>query len=106
MGNWLIFIFISLKRYLFISLKSHKDSAEAVMKILDHSDLDVPHCVPAVSVAESIYLYICGITAKTLPAGVCYKVKVNETEHSIVTYQEELFLNYRSPRRRRKKERM
>ena len=51
---------------------------------------------------ECIYLYICGITAKTLPVRVCYKVKVYETEHSIVTYQEELFLNYSSPRRRRK----
>lgn len=81
--------------------------AEAVMKILDHSDLDVPYCVPAVTMAESVCLYICGITARTLPVGVCYyKVKVYETEHSIVTYQEELFFNYSSPRRRRKKERI
>ena len=30
--------------------------AEAVMKILDHSDLDVPYCVPAVTMAESVSL--------------------------------------------------
>ena len=61
--------------------------AEAVMKILDHSDLDVPYCVPAVTMAESVCLYICGITARTLPVGVCYyKVKVYETEHSIVPH--------------------
>ena len=32
--------------------------AEAVMKILDHSDLDVPYCFPAVSMAESVPLYM------------------------------------------------
>lgn len=32
--------------------------AEAVMKILDHSDLDVPYHVPAVTMAESVYTSI------------------------------------------------
>ena len=38
--------------------------AEAVMKILDHSDLDVPYRIPAVTMAESVYT---SISAGSLP---------------------------------------
>nr|XP_042136838.1 6-pyruvoyl tetrahydrobiopterin synthase isoform X3 [Peromyscus maniculatus bairdii]XP_042136839.1 6-pyruvoyl tetrahydrobiopterin synthase isoform X3 [Peromyscus maniculatus bairdii] len=72
---------------------------EAIMKPLDHRnlDLDVPYFADVVSTTENVAVYIWENLQKLLPAGVLYKVKVYETDNNIVVYKgdEILGLNYR-----------
>lgn len=78
--------------------------AEAVMKILwDHSDLDAPSTVSH-RLWQRVYipLHLGGITAKTLPVGVCYKVKCMRLNTAFQPIKRNSSLNYSSPRRRRK----
>ncbi|GAB5577081.1 6-pyruvoyl tetrahydrobiopterin synthase [Prionailurus iriomotensis] len=65
---------------------------EAIMKPLDHKnlDLDVPYFADIVSTTENVQLYISGKTfQKFLPMGVLYKVKVYETDNNVVVYKGE-----------------
>ncbi|OBS83088.1 hypothetical protein A6R68_22926 [Neotoma lepida] len=62
---------------------------EAIMKPLDHRnlDLDVPYFADVVSTTENVAVYIWENLQKLLPAGVLYKVKVYETDNNIVVYK-------------------
>ena len=64
---------------------------EAIMKPLDHKnlDLDVPYFADVVSTTENVAVYIWENLQKYLPAGVLYKVKVYETDNNIVVYKGE-----------------
>ncbi|XP_047570846.1 6-pyruvoyl tetrahydrobiopterin synthase-like [Lutra lutra] len=64
---------------------------EAIMKPLDHKnlDLDVPYFADVVSTTENVAIYIWENLQKFLPLGVLYKVKVYETDNNIVVYKGE-----------------
>ena len=64
---------------------------EAIMKPLDHKnlDLDVPYFADIVSTTENVAIYIWENLQKFLPVGVLYKVKVYETDNNIVVYKGE-----------------
>ncbi|EDL25738.1 6-pyruvoyl-tetrahydropterin synthase, isoform CRA_c [Mus musculus] len=64
---------------------------EAIMKPLDHKnlDLDVPYFADAVSTTENVAVYIWESLQKLLPVGALYKVKVFETDNNIVVYKGE-----------------
>lgn len=64
---------------------------EAIMKPLDHKnlDLDVPYFADIVSTTENVAVYIWENLQKFLPVGVLYKVKVYETDNNIVVYKGE-----------------
>nr|XP_034346416.1 6-pyruvoyl tetrahydrobiopterin synthase isoform X2 [Arvicanthis niloticus] len=64
---------------------------EAIMKPLDHKnlDLDVPYFAAVVSTTENVAVYIWENLQKLLPAGALYKVKVYETDNNIVVYKGE-----------------
>ncbi|XP_005069555.1 6-pyruvoyl tetrahydrobiopterin synthase isoform X1 [Mesocricetus auratus] len=64
---------------------------EAIMKPLDHKnlDLDVPYFADVVSTTENVAVYIWESLQKLLPTGVLYKVKVYETDNNIVVYKGE-----------------
>nr|XP_055161246.1 6-pyruvoyl tetrahydrobiopterin synthase [Nyctereutes procyonoides] len=64
---------------------------EAIMKPLDHKnlDLDVPYFADVVSTTENVAVYIWENLQKFLPLGVLYKVKVYETDNNIVVYKGE-----------------
>ncbi|XP_065800034.1 6-pyruvoyl tetrahydrobiopterin synthase isoform X2 [Muntiacus reevesi] len=64
---------------------------EAIMKPLDHKnlDLDVPYFADVVSTTENVAVYIWENLQKFLPMGVLYKVKVYETDNNIVVYKGE-----------------
>ncbi|XP_076699884.1 6-pyruvoyl tetrahydrobiopterin synthase isoform X1 [Callospermophilus lateralis] len=64
---------------------------EAIMKPLDHKnlDLDVPYFADVVSTTENVAVYIWENLQKFLPVGVLYKVKVHETDNNIVVYKGE-----------------
>nr|XP_012605053.1 6-pyruvoyl tetrahydrobiopterin synthase isoform X2 [Microcebus murinus] len=64
---------------------------EAIMKPLDHKnlDLDVPYFADVVSTTENVAVYIWENLQKVLPMGVLYKVKVYETDNNIVVYKGE-----------------
>lgn len=64
---------------------------EAIMKPLDHKnlDLDVPYFAEVVSTTENVAVFIWENLQKLLPVGVLYKVKVYETDNNIVTYKGE-----------------
>ncbi|VCW97184.1 unnamed protein product [Gulo gulo] len=61
---------------------------EAIMKPLDHKnlDLDVPYFADVVSRTEHVAVYIWESLQKFLPLGVLYRVKVYETDNNIVEY--------------------
>lgn len=67
---------------------------EAIMKPLDHKnlDLDVPYFADVVSTTENVAVYIWENLQKFLPLGVLYKVKVYETDNNIVVYKGEQLL--------------
>uniref|UniRef100_A0A452TW11 6-pyruvoyl tetrahydrobiopterin synthase n=2 Tax=Ursus TaxID=9639 RepID=A0A452TW11_URSMA len=67
---------------------------EAIMKPLDHKnlDLDVPYFADVVSMTENVAVYIWENLQKFLPLRVLYKVKVYETDNNIVVYKGELLL--------------
>ncbi|XP_036921493.1 6-pyruvoyl tetrahydrobiopterin synthase isoform X3 [Sturnira hondurensis] len=64
---------------------------EAIMKPLDHKnlDLDVPYFADVVSTTENVAVYIWENLQKFLPVGVLYKVKVYETDNNMVAYKGE-----------------
>ncbi|GAB1294182.1 6-pyruvoyl tetrahydrobiopterin synthase [Apodemus speciosus] len=64
---------------------------EAIMKPLDHKnlDLDVPYFADVVSTTENVAVYIWENLQKLLPVGALYKVKVYETDNNIVVYKGE-----------------
>ncbi|XP_047375596.1 6-pyruvoyl tetrahydrobiopterin synthase isoform X1 [Sciurus carolinensis] len=64
---------------------------EAIMKPLDHKnlDLDVPYFADVVSTTENVAVFIWENLQKFLPVGVLYKVKVYETDNNIVVYKGE-----------------
>ncbi|KAM5316580.1 6-pyruvoyl tetrahydrobiopterin synthase isoform 2-T2 [Glossophaga mutica] len=64
---------------------------EAIMKPLDHKnlDLDVPYFADVVSTTENVAVYIWENLQKFLPVGVLYKVKVYETDNNIAAYKGE-----------------
>nr|XP_019570891.1 PREDICTED: 6-pyruvoyl tetrahydrobiopterin synthase isoform X3 [Rhinolophus sinicus] len=63
---------------------------EAIMKPLDHKnlDLDVPYFADIVSTTENVAVYIWENLQKFIPVGL-YKVKVYETDNNIVVYKGE-----------------
>uniref|UniRef100_A0A4W4ETV8 6-pyruvoyl tetrahydrobiopterin synthase n=1 Tax=Electrophorus electricus TaxID=8005 RepID=A0A4W4ETV8_ELEEL len=70
-------------------LKQHIE--EAIMKPLDHKnlDLDVPYFAHVVSTTENLAVYIWDSMAKRLPACMLYEIKVYETDKNIVVYRGE-----------------
>ncbi|KAF6334052.1 6-pyruvoyltetrahydropterin synthase [Rhinolophus ferrumequinum] len=64
---------------------------EAIMKPLDHKnlDLDVPYFADIVSTTENVAVYIWENLQKFIPVGLLYKVKVYETDNNIVVYKGE-----------------
>ena len=64
---------------------------EAIMKPLDHKnlDLDVLYFADIVGTAENVAVNIWENLQKFLPVGVLYKVKVYETNNNIVVYKGE-----------------
>lgn len=64
---------------------------EAIMKLLDHKDLDldVSYFADIVSTTENVAVYIWENLQKFLPVGVLYKVKVYKTDSNIVVYKGE-----------------
>ncbi|KAM6400424.1 6-pyruvoyl tetrahydrobiopterin synthase isoform 2-T2 [Rhynochetos jubatus] len=64
---------------------------EAIMKPLDHKNLDkdVPYFAEVVSTTENVAVFIWENLKKLLPVGTLYKVKVYETEQNIVVYKGE-----------------
>ncbi|VFV47498.1 6-pyruvoyl tetrahydrobiopterin [Lynx pardinus] len=68
-----------------------KNMEEAIMKPHDHKnlDLDVPYFADVTSTTENVAVYIWENLQKFLPLGVLYKVKVYETDITIVVYKGE-----------------
>ncbi|XP_057623299.1 6-pyruvoyl tetrahydrobiopterin synthase isoform X1 [Chionomys nivalis] len=64
---------------------------EAIMKPLDHKnlDLDVPYFADVVSTTENVAVYIWENLQQLLPRGILYKVKVYETDNNVVVYKGE-----------------
>ncbi|XP_060700592.1 6-pyruvoyl tetrahydrobiopterin synthase isoform X1 [Hemiscyllium ocellatum] len=70
-------------------LKEHMQ--EAIMKPLDHKNLDkdVPYFASVVSTTENVAIFIWDNLQKYLPANLLYEVKVYETDKNIVVYRGE-----------------
>ncbi|KAI4886700.1 hypothetical protein NFI96_021385 [Prochilodus magdalenae] len=64
---------------------------EAIMKPLDHKnlDLDVPYFDNVVSTTENLSVYIWDSMVKLLPPNMLYEIKVHETDKNIVVYRGE-----------------
>ncbi|XP_069050591.1 6-pyruvoyl tetrahydrobiopterin synthase [Lepisosteus oculatus] len=64
---------------------------EAVMKPLDHKNLDkdVPYFANAVSTTENLAVFIWDSLVKLLPQNALYEVKIHETDKNIVVYRGE-----------------
>uniref|UniRef100_A0A8B9R7X3 6-pyruvoyl tetrahydrobiopterin synthase n=1 Tax=Astyanax mexicanus TaxID=7994 RepID=A0A8B9R7X3_ASTMX len=64
---------------------------EAIMKPLDHKnlDLDVPYFANVVSTTENLAVYIWDNMVKLLPPNMLYEIKVYETDKNIVIYRGE-----------------
>ncbi|KAL7857076.1 hypothetical protein SRHO_G00159750 [Serrasalmus rhombeus] len=64
---------------------------EAIMKPLDHKnlDLDVPYFANVVSTTENLAVYIWDSMVKLLPPNMLYEIKVHETDKNIVIYRGE-----------------
>ncbi|XP_043570359.1 6-pyruvoyl tetrahydrobiopterin synthase isoform X2 [Chiloscyllium plagiosum] len=64
---------------------------EAIMKPLDHKNLDkdVPYFANVVSTTENVAIFIWDNLQKYLPANLLYEVKVYETDKNIVVYRGE-----------------
>ncbi|XP_036428827.1 6-pyruvoyl tetrahydrobiopterin synthase isoform X2 [Colossoma macropomum] len=64
---------------------------EAIMKPLDHKnlDLDVPYFANVVSTTENLAVYIWDSIVKLLPPNMLYEIKVHETDKNIVIYRGE-----------------
>ncbi|KAL7869124.1 hypothetical protein AOLI_G00131120 [Acnodon oligacanthus] len=64
---------------------------EAIMKPLDHKnlDLDVPYFADVVSTTENLAVYIWDSMVKLLPPNMLYEIKVHETDKNIVIYRGE-----------------
>ncbi|XP_076856220.1 6-pyruvoyl tetrahydrobiopterin synthase-like [Brachyhypopomus gauderio] len=70
-------------------LKQHIE--EAIMKPLDHKnlDLDVPFFADIVSTTENLAVYIWESMSRLLPAHTLYEVKLYETDKNMVVYRGE-----------------
>ncbi|XP_051958380.1 6-pyruvoyl tetrahydrobiopterin synthase [Xyrauchen texanus] len=64
---------------------------EAIMKPLDHKnlDMDVPYFANVVSTTENLAVYIWDSMAKLLQPNLLYEIKVHETDKNIVVYRGE-----------------
>ncbi|XP_028821413.1 6-pyruvoyl tetrahydrobiopterin synthase [Denticeps clupeoides] len=64
---------------------------EAIMKPLDHKNLDkdVPYFADVVSTTENLAVFIWDSMAKLLPTNLLYEIKVHETDKNIVVYRGE-----------------
>ncbi|XP_016095064.1 6-pyruvoyl tetrahydrobiopterin synthase [Sinocyclocheilus grahami] len=64
---------------------------EAIMKPLDHKnlDLDVPYFADVVSTTENLSVFIWDSMVKLLPPGSLYEIKIYETDKNIVVYRGE-----------------
>ncbi|XP_066520857.1 6-pyruvoyl tetrahydrobiopterin synthase [Hoplias malabaricus] len=64
---------------------------EAIMKPLDHKnlDLDVPYFADVVSTTENLAVFIWDSMVKLLPPNMLYEIKVHETDKNIVIYRGE-----------------
>ncbi|XP_067286132.1 6-pyruvoyl tetrahydrobiopterin synthase [Pseudorasbora parva] len=64
---------------------------EAIMKPLDHKNLDrdVPYFTDIVSTTENLSVFIWDSMAKLLPPDSLYEVKIYETDKNIVVYRGE-----------------
>ncbi|XP_019366256.1 PREDICTED: 6-pyruvoyl tetrahydrobiopterin synthase-like [Gavialis gangeticus] len=62
---------------------------EAIMKPLDHKNLDqdVAYFADVVSTTENLAVYIWESLQKRLPAGCLYKVKVYESDKNFIVYK-------------------
>ncbi|XP_038609725.1 6-pyruvoyl tetrahydrobiopterin synthase [Tachyglossus aculeatus] len=69
----------------------NRDIEEAIMKPLDHKNLDqdVPYFENVVSTTENVAVYIWESLQRFLPEGALYKVTVHETDKNIVVYKGE-----------------
>ncbi|XP_028930249.1 6-pyruvoyl tetrahydrobiopterin synthase [Ornithorhynchus anatinus] len=67
----------------------NRDIEEAIMKPLDHKNLDrdVPYFANVVSTTENVAVYIWESLQRFLPEGALYKVKVYETDKNTVVYK-------------------
>ncbi|XP_043085963.1 6-pyruvoyl tetrahydrobiopterin synthase [Puntigrus tetrazona] len=64
---------------------------EAIMKPLDHKnlDLDVPYFADVVSTTENLSVFIWDSMVKILPPDSLYEIKIYETDKNIVIYRGE-----------------
>ncbi|XP_050979554.1 6-pyruvoyl tetrahydrobiopterin synthase [Labeo rohita] len=64
---------------------------EAIMKPLDHKnlDLDVPYFADVVSTTENLAVFIWDSMVKLLPPDSLYEIKIYETDKNIVVYRGE-----------------
>ncbi|XP_059388941.1 6-pyruvoyl tetrahydrobiopterin synthase [Carassius carassius] len=64
---------------------------EAIMKPLDHKnlDLDVPYFADVVSTTENLAVFIWESMVKLLPPDSLYEIKIYETDKNIVFYRGE-----------------
>ncbi|XP_044312258.1 6-pyruvoyl tetrahydrobiopterin synthase-like [Varanus komodoensis] len=62
---------------------------EAIMKPLDHKNLDqdVDYFADVISTTENVAVYIWNNLEKILPAGCLYKVKVYESDRNFIVYK-------------------
>ncbi|XP_051523210.1 6-pyruvoyl tetrahydrobiopterin synthase-like [Myxocyprinus asiaticus] len=62
---------------------------EAIMKPLDHKnlDMDVPYFANVVSTTENLAVFIWDSMAKLLQPNMLYEIKVHETDKNIVVYR-------------------
>lgn len=64
---------------------------EAIMKPLDHKnlDLDVPYFADVVSTTENLAVFIWESMVKLLPPDSLHEIKIYETDKNIVVYRGE-----------------
>uniref|UniRef100_A0A671KKC8 6-pyruvoyl tetrahydrobiopterin synthase n=1 Tax=Sinocyclocheilus anshuiensis TaxID=1608454 RepID=A0A671KKC8_9TELE len=64
---------------------------EAIMKPLDHKnlDLDVPYLPDVVSTTENLSVFIWDSMGKLLPPDSLYEIRIYETDKNIVVYRGE-----------------
>ncbi|XP_016411129.1 6-pyruvoyl tetrahydrobiopterin synthase-like [Sinocyclocheilus rhinocerous] len=62
---------------------------EAIMKPLDHKnlDLDVPYLADVVSTTENLSVFIWDSMGKLLPPDSLYEIRIYETDKDIVVYR-------------------
>ncbi|XP_026133147.1 6-pyruvoyl tetrahydrobiopterin synthase [Carassius auratus] len=75
-----------------MNLTDLKDNIEeAIMKPLDHKnlDLDVPYFADVVSTTENLAVFIWESMVKLLPPDSLYEIKIYETDKNIVFYRGE-----------------